>query len=136
MTPRVEAHDEARAASTAKDSAAVRNDAGARRSESFLLRISAEPREARGSRRRLAGFVSHLGSGDETNFSDIESLISWLQERLQEQFGRPLDGRGPATGDETADRRRRQAVPDSAGSAPEAAGGRSLKQRTKRRRAP
>lgn len=97
MRSRVEAQDHLPVGSTGNDGAAVRGNAGARRSESFLVRVSAEPREARGSRRRLTGFVSHLGSGEEANFSDVESLIAWLQKRLSEEFGRPLDDRGHAS---------------------------------------
>ena len=108
--PRAREHDEQPSANGAGEASGIRPEAASRTSESFLLRFSAEPREARGSRRRLAGFVSRLGSGEEAYFSDVETLVAWLQARLQEQFGRPLDDRGPAGGDATATGRGRHTV--------------------------
>lgn len=136
MTPRVRSQGEPAAGSSSREVGGPRTDAGGRASESFLLRVSAEPREARGSRRRLTGFVSHLGTGEEAHFSDVETLVAWLQSKLKEEFGRSLDDRGTAEREVPARGRGRRTTDATAGEPSDPEGDPSANAETGRRRRP
>lgn len=76
------------------------------RTRSFLLRFWAEAREVPGARQRVRGRVTHLVTGEECFFADAQSLLTWLERILKEEFGEVLvregnrGGSGRGAGDE------------------------------------
>lgn len=68
---------------------------GRRRAASFLLRLWAEPREARGARPRLGVFASRLGTEEQHYFSDLTAFVAWLRESAQRDLGVALEPAGP-----------------------------------------